>query len=86
MKIIYNTFRNDISFEDSSEKSWYKTGKEDIFILCNPGEKCEKLEPLSLRSSIVRSMQPIKQKRLYVKNGGEKIIREKIEEYLERKR
>ncbi|UZQ84750.1 HD domain-containing protein [Thermoclostridium stercorarium] len=83
---IYNTFRNDISFEDSSEKSWYKTGKEDIFILCNPGEKCEKLEPLSLRSSIVRSMQPIKQKRLYVKNGGEKIIREKIEEYLERKR
>lgn len=80
---VFNTFRNEISFDDSSEKSWYKTGKEDIIILCSPGEKNERLEPLSRKSSIVRTMQPIKQKRLYVKNGLRKTVKEKIDKYLE---
>jgi len=79
---VLDTFKNDLSFADSSEKSWYKTGKEDILILCDPNEKYEKLEPLSLMSSIVRTMKPIKQKRLYVKNGLSKTVREKIINYL----
>jgi glutamine synthetase len=82
---VYDAFRNEISFDDSSEKSWYKTGKEDILILWDPNEKSEKLEPLSRKSSIVRAMQPIKQKRLYVRNGTKRTVKEKIAKYLEGK-
>jgi HD superfamily phosphohydrolase len=84
-KDVCDAFKSEISFDDSSEKSWYKTGKEDILILCDPGENDERLEPLSRKSSIVRTMQPIKQKRLYVKNGAKRIIKGKIIKYLEGK-
>jgi HD superfamily phosphohydrolase len=84
-KDVCDAFKSEISFDDSSEKSWYKTGKEDILILCDPDEKDERLEPLSRKSSIVRTMQPIKQKRLYVKNGAKRIIKGKIIKYLEGK-
>jgi len=83
---LHNTFQNEISFVDSSEKSWYKTGKEDIFILCDSNKKNEKLEPLSKKSSIVRNLQPIKQKRLYVKNESRLTVKEKIRKYLEGKK
>ncbi len=76
-------FASDISFNDSSEKSWYKTGKEDILVLSNDGK--EKLTPLSQRSSIVKAMQPIKQKRLYVRHDMKESINEKIQKYNEGK-
>lgn len=82
---VFMSFKNDISFSDSSEKSWYKTGKEDILILCNPNEKDEKLVPLSQKSSIVNAMQPIKQKRLYAKCMERDSTKEKIRKYLEGK-
>jgi len=83
---VFDVFKSEISFVDSSEKSWYKTGKEDIFILCDSNKKNEKLEPLSKKSSIVRNLQPIKQKRLYVKNESRLTVKEKIRKYLEGKK
>ncbi len=83
---LYEHFKGDISFDDSPEKSWYKTGKEDIMILCDPNEKSEKLEPLSKKSSIVKTMQPIKQKRIYVKESQKHLTKENILKYLEGKR
>lgn len=83
---VWNEFKDEISFDDSPEKSWYKTGKEDILILCDPNERDERLEPLSKKSSIVRAMQPIKQRRLYAKNEESVPVRKKIKKYLEGKK
>lgn len=83
---VWNEFRDEISFDDSPDKSWYKTGKEDILILCNPNNEDEQLKPLSSISSIVRAMQPIKQKRLYARNGESGALRKKIRAYLEGKK
>ncbi len=82
-KSVFEAFQSEISFDDSAEKSWYKTGKEDIMILCDPGQKDESLEPLSKKSSIVKTMQPIKQKRIYVKQGMKDSLKEKIQKHLE---
>ncbi len=66
----YEQYKSDVSFYDCAEKSWYKTGKEDVMILCNYGGKDEALIPLSNKSSIIKAMQPIKQKRIYVNKGA----------------
>jgi HD superfamily phosphohydrolase len=82
LKNVLEKFQAEISFDDSAEKSWYKTGKEDILILCDSGAKNERLQQLSTMSSIVKSMQPIKQKRLYVKGESKIMIRDKIDQFL----
>jgi HD superfamily phosphohydrolase len=82
IKDVYDKFQTEISFDDSAEKSWYKTGKEDILILYGFGDKEENLRPLSTISSIVKSMQPIKQKRIYVKSESKEHVKAKINEFL----
>jgi HD superfamily phosphohydrolase len=52
-----------LAAEMPAEKSWYKAGPADIQILVDR-PKLE-VEPLSKYSSIVRSMEPIRQVRLY---------------------
>lgn len=78
IKDIFDRFQTEISFDDSAEKSWYKTGKEDILIL----DESERLQPLSAMSSIVKSMQPIKQKRIYVEAEAKIKMKEKIDKFL----
>lgn len=54
-------------FVDRATSSWYKLGEYDILILDEPrGNNGEKLIPLSRLSTIVGSMKPIEQTRIYV--------------------
>jgi hypothetical protein len=56
-----------ISFIDEAEKSWYKFGKEDINILPEKNkQKSQRSVLLSSMSSVVKGLNAVKQKRVYV--------------------
>lgn len=57
-----------IAFVDEAESSWYKFGDEDLEIVYDSDTANEVVLPLSTRSSLVRGLKPIKQKRIYVYN------------------
>lgn len=65
-------------FQDSAESSWYKFGPDDIFIVQNPGTRREQSTPLSRISSVVRGLQPLKQRRIYVSPDRKREAEEKI--------
>lgn len=50
--------------EESAEKSWYKTGSNDIPVISSMGEA--RVKPLSLHSNVVANIRPSSQVLLYV--------------------
>ena len=54
-----------LAAEVPAAKSWYKVGPTDVLILAKPSER--EVKPLSLYSSVVRNIQPIRQVRLYAR-------------------
>lgn len=52
-------------FLDNATSSWYKLGKEDIAV-CTERQKSKETVPLSMLSSVVKSIAPIMQQRIYV--------------------
>lgn len=73
-----------VSFVDEAESSWYKFGREDINILpeANKG-KNRKTKQLSTISSVVRGLNPIKQRRIYVPLERRKEAEDKLKKLLE---
>lgn len=69
-----------VGFVDEAEKSWYKFGKEDVNILLeNNKRNSRKAVLLSSMSSVVRGLNAVRQKRVYVpierKRDAEEILR-----------
>ncbi|AFV10529.1 metal-dependent phosphohydrolase [Thermacetogenium phaeum DSM 12270] len=69
-----------VCFVDEAENSWYKFGREDIYVLPEKSKKnARKTKLLSAISSVVHGLKPIKQKRVYVpwerKREAEKRVR-----------
>lgn len=61
---ICSRFKDKIGFIDCAEKSWYKTGDEDIPIVkVKDGQRFAK--PLSQYSNLIRNLAPVKQMRIY---------------------
>jgi HD superfamily phosphohydrolase len=77
---IVSHFKDEIGFIDFAEKSWYKKGNDDIPIV---EEKNSKWKPLSEYSSIVKSMAPCKQIRIYVPYEKKDRLREQIRQFRE---
>lgn len=71
-----------VGFIDEAEKSWYKFGKEDVNILLEKDKrKSRKSVLLSSMSSVVRGLNAVRQKRVYVpmeKNEAEQILGEGV--------
>ena len=69
-----------VCFVDEAENSWYKFGREDIYVLPEKSKKnARKTKLLSAISSVVHGLKPIRQKRVYVpwerKREAEKRVR-----------
>lgn len=61
-----------VCFVDEAENSWYKFGREDIYVLPEKSKKnARKTKLLSAISSVVHGLKPIKQKR-FMSPGREK--------------
>lgn len=71
-------------FLDNATSSWYKLGKDDIAV-CTARGIGENTIPLSLLSSVVKSIAPIMQQRIYVPNDRKSEAREIIDRITEGK-
>ncbi len=56
-----------LTFTDDAESSWYKLGSDDILIDVSARSARSDLTPLSQLSPVVRGLQPVRQRRIYVR-------------------
>ncbi|AOQ23322.1 Deoxyguanosinetriphosphate triphosphohydrolase-like protein [Moorella thermoacetica] len=72
-----------VCFVDEAESSWYKFGREDISILPEENKgRNRKTNQLSAISSVVKGLNPIKQRRIYVPLERKKEAEDKLKKYL----
>ncbi|HHW40488.1 MAG TPA: HD domain-containing protein [Syntrophomonadaceae bacterium] len=80
---ICNELGELVCFIDEAESSWYKFGREDIYILPDENKKnSRKTKQLSTISSVVKGLKPIRQRRVYVPLERKKDAEKKIKKVL----
>jgi len=79
---VYSTFRDEIGFTDCAEKSWYKTGDEDIPIV----DENKTVKPLSLYSNLIKNFAPVRQMRIYAPYETKDNIKKEIDDFRRKKR
>jgi HD superfamily phosphohydrolase len=65
-KEIQETLGDDVGFVDCASNSWYKFESADVPLLLRPGERDEKLAPLSTCYSVVSGLKAVERTRIYV--------------------
>lgn len=82
---VYSMFRDKIGFIDCAEKSWYKTGDEDIPIVNK--KYVEKIvKPLSQYSNLIKNLAPVKQMRMYAPYETKDKIKKEIDIFRRKKK
>ncbi|MBN1294026.1 MAG: HD domain-containing protein [Candidatus Latescibacteria bacterium] len=75
---IYNNLKDILTFTDSTTNIWYKFDDKDIKILEQENTTGEKLILLSQLSSVVRGLNTVNQKRIYVPYEERRKAQERI--------
>jgi len=82
---ICSYFKDEIGFVDRAEKSWYKTGNEDIPIVIGENEG-KIFKPLSQYSQLIKNLAPVKQMRIYVPHEAKNSIKKEINDFRRKRR
>ena len=81
---IFDELGDLVGFVRDAEKTWYSLGEQDLQIVRDGQNEPRRGRPLSTLSSIVRNMNPVSQKRIYVSPSNREEAMMKVHEFEQR--